>query len=474
VSPDVAVLYWQFLGSGSPHQDRVEVTIHTPGTGGLRIFVHGALNGVSSLAGRDVHLAVDDNPKGTKVEVRMLEPSADFAVAPTGPPLEQSILDKEAGLADKANQRRADLRDELNRKANEKKAGNIASPILAALGLLAFAGIFFKWGKEPPPPPDIGEYYRDIPEDPPAVCQALRSFGTVSNDAFSATLIDLAQRGWLTITEEHSETTVLHRDKTDYRFTRTPKQDAPLTDYESKLLWRLFPNGGTITQSELVADAKSTPKASAAWLDDFKSSISGDFSSRGYVDRGHLVKWLLHLLTIIVVGGAGVLAVAAGALLGWAAIGVAVVLLPLSILLRQRTQAGARKLAEVNGLAHFLNDFSRLPDEAHTGDLILYERYLVYAVALGVADQLVAGLRVRFPQFAEANSGFATWYIVGSATGYSNFSRLDSIGTIGSFASEFSSATAAAFSPPSSSSGMGGGFSGGGGGGGGGGGSGGW
>ena len=206
-------------------------------------------------------------------------------------------------LADKANQRRADLRDDIDRKANEKKAGNIGSPIVAVLGLLAFAGIFFKWGKEPPPPADIGEYYRDIPDDPPAVCQALRSFGTVSNDAFSATLIDLAQRGWLTITEEHSETAVLHRDKTDYRFTRTPKQDAPLTDYESKLLWRLFPNGGSITQSELVADAKSTPTASAAWLKDFKASVHADFSRRGYVDQGHLVKWLLHLLTIVVVGG---------------------------------------------------------------------------------------------------------------------------------------------------------------------------
>jgi uncharacterized membrane protein len=296
----------------------------------------------------------------------------------------------------------------------------------------------------------------------------------VSNDAFSATLIDLAQRGWLTISEDHSETAILHRDKIDYCFTRTPKQDAPLTDYESKLLWRLFPNGGTITQSELVADAKSTPKASAAWMKDFKKSIHDDVARRGYVDQGHLVKWVLHALTVVVVGGVGAIAIGAKAPLGWVAIAVAVVLFLLSRLLRKRTEAGAHKLAEVNGLAHFLIDFSRLPDEAHTGDLVLYERYLVYAVALGVAEQLVAGLRVRFPEFADTNSGFATWYVAGNVAGYSNFSRLDSIGTIGSFANEFSSATAAAFSPPSSSSGMGGGFSGGGGGGGGGGGSGGW
>ncbi|MEY2460456.1 MAG: hypothetical protein QOG30_2286, partial [Acidimicrobiaceae bacterium] len=140
VAPDVAVLYWQFLGTGSPHQDHVDVTIHTPGQGNLRIFVHGALNGVSSLDGRDVHLTVDDNPKGTKVEVRMLEPSADFTVTPSGPALEQSILDKEGTLAEAANQRRADLRDELDRKKRLKTAGNIGSPILAVLGVLAFIG----------------------------------------------------------------------------------------------------------------------------------------------------------------------------------------------------------------------------------------------------------------------------------------------------------------------------------------------
>src|SRR5438045_868137 len=85
------------------------------------------------------------------------------------------------------------------------------------------------------------------------------TYGSGSTDALAATLIDLAQRGWLTIAEEHTETSVLHRDKTDYRFARTPKTDGALTDYESKLLWRIFPNGGTILQSELVADAKASP-----------------------------------------------------------------------------------------------------------------------------------------------------------------------------------------------------------------------
>jgi uncharacterized membrane protein len=181
--------------------------------------------------------------------------------------------------------------------------------------------------------------------------------------------------------------------------------------------------------------------------------------------------YLLHLLTLVVLTGVGVLALVNGAVLGIVPIVVSSVLLLLTLLLRQRTPAGRRKLAEVKGLRRFLKDFSRL-DDAVVGDMILYERYLVYAVALGVADELVEGLRMRVPEIANGATTFAPWYIgshIGDGDGMGG-GGFNGLGSIGAFATSFSSATAAAFSPPSSSSGGGGGFSGGGGGGGGGGG----
>jgi uncharacterized membrane protein len=154
---------------------------------------------------------------------------------------------------------------------------------------------------------------------------------------------------------------------------------------------------------------------------------------------------------------------------------VFVALLCCSPLLRKRTQKGARKHAEVAGLKAFLRDFS-LVDDVPVGHLALYERYLVYAVALGVADRLIAALRIRFPELADPSSGFVPWYVYGVAAGRGGggLDKLAGIGSMSGFASDFSRATSAAFSPPSSSSGGGGGFSGGGGGGGGGGGFGGW
>jgi uncharacterized membrane protein len=283
VAEDTAVLYWVFVGDGFPAMDPAEVTIQTPGPSAPQAFAHGILDGViDPVTGPTVHLAAKHNPAGTLIEARLLMPTSEFTVAPTTGPLKQAILDTETGYADEANAKRAEYRQEIEDKANRRKVGNVLGPAAAGGAFLVFLAIFFKWGNEPPKPDDVGEYYREVDAmDPPAVCQAIASFGTVTNEAFSATLIDLAQRGWLTITEEGEGR------KQDYRFTRTPKAEGTLSDYESKLLWKLFPNGGSITQDELVADAKKHRESSAKWMDSFKSGVQDDFDGRGYVDTGH-------------------------------------------------------------------------------------------------------------------------------------------------------------------------------------------
>jgi uncharacterized membrane protein len=141
---------------------------------------------------------------------------------------------------------------------------------------------------------------------------------------------------------------------------------------------------------------------------------------------------------------------------GWFGVAAAVLIFIAGLsLLSNRTQAGADAAAKAAGLKRYLQDFSRLED-APVGHLILWERYLVYAVALGVSADLVRGMAVRVPEVLN-NPGFGVWY-VGTNRRFDGF---DTIGT--------STAAVVSASTPNTS-GSGGGFSGGGGGGGGGGG----
>lgn len=468
VAPDVGELYWQFVGADFPFVAHVGVTITMPGPSeGIEAFAHGALNGVVAIDGNQVTLSVDDNPAGTFVEARVLASAAGFTVPPSGEPKRDRILAEELRAARDADARKVELREEIDRRDDQKRLGTLLTPVVAVAALVAFAAIFRRWGKEPRQPDDIGDYWREVPAEPPAICKAVLDFGQVGQDSLSFTLLDLAQRGFLSITETHD----------GYEFTRrSPSANGRLTKtsgYEEQALDWMFAEGSTTTQDELTERAKADRTASVTWINEFKAAVRAAAESHNYVDRRFPAKWAVHGLLIVLVALAGFgIAIGLQAPVAWALLGVAALLIALSPVLRKRTAAGARKAAELAGLRRFLRDFSRLNEEAYVGDLVLYERYLVYAVMLGVAKELLDGLQLRLPEVVAAGSGFAPWFIGSSLTDHGD-SRLGGLGSVGSFAAEFTSATAAAMAPPSSTGG-GGGFSGGGGGGGGGGGAGGW
>lgn len=144
-------------------------------------------------------------------------------------------------------------------------------------------------------------------------------------------------------------------------------------------------------------------------------------------------------------------------------------------LLKAPTLAGRALMDRVEGFRMFLSAvdgdrMNRISPVAKTPEL--FERYLPYALALGVEhawaqqfSQVLAAAAGASSQGGQGSHGYApSWY---AGTGFSTFSPE---GFTSSFSSSFSGAVSSASAPASSSSGSGGGGSSGGGGGGGGGG----
>lgn len=471
---DVAELEWKWIGFGYPAVDRFTAEITMPGSGeGVRAWGHGPLNGVvSPNDGGTITFEVDGVPQGQFVETRVVAPSAAFDVEPVGPPMLQTILAEEEANASTANQQRQREEDQANRLRVARGVFTVAMAVLVPLALLAFWLMWRRWGKEPDAPDDVGEYWREVPDDPPAVVVALRTFGTVDATAFAATAVDLAQRGYLSIQEEEKD--ALFGSKVEYRFFRLDKPARDLLPFETTLLATLFREGDReITQTEVQAWARANQSTSQKLWQQFRDQVVAEEKRRGYVNRGRALPFVLPVLLGLGLGALGLLGFALDAYVaGVAGVLAGLLVLGLTILMRQRTPEGARRFAMWEGLGRFLEDFSRLgDDDVRVADKAIYERYLVAAVALGVADKLVEGLRLRVPEVA-ADPGFAPWYVGRSYAGVgAGAGGLASMGGLGSFASHFGGGTTAAFTPKSSGSGVGGGgFSGGGGGGGGGGG----
>jgi uncharacterized membrane protein len=493
--PDVAELYWKWVGEDHPTIDRVAVVLTVPpGAGRLRAWGHGPLDGVVSVGADSVRWRAREVPQGTFVEGRVAVPASRLpAVTPTGEARLPTILREERAWAASANAARREAADSQRRQRDSRDVLQWLAPLVAVLGALVFLVAWRHWGKEPPAPDDVGKYFRELPDDPPAVVDALMHWGTVRPNAFGATVLDLAQRGYLKVTQTTVDRGILP-DRTEYQFTRTQPRGSPpapslgavaeesavrntdaagatdeaervpgetLLGFEQATLDQLFAGGATITQSELVKHSRAHQAESTARWSKFTSSVERSLRARGYIRGRRAVPFVVNILTALVVALVGVGALSVKAWVGGAvALAWGAVQLALTPLLRQRTPKGQRRFHEWLGVRNYLHDFSQLAD-APVGHLVLWERYLVYAVALGVSDQLAAGLAARIPP--QESAQFATWYVVGAGNhaGY---------GSIGSFSQSFAQSAVSSFTPPSSGGGGGGGFSGGGGGGGGGGG----
>jgi uncharacterized membrane protein len=471
VGNDVGELYWQFIGTDHPGVGSMNVHISLPGeypvaapatadtdTSVVRAWAHGPLNGRVQPSARGVDLSVTGVPARTFVEGRVVIPLKAFAAPGTSARLPK-ILREEKGY--------------LETGKTGRKLANILAPMATLVGGLGFAALWRKHGKEPAKPDYIGDYWREPLTDPPAVVYANLNFGKVEGRAMASTLVDLAQRGYLTITEQEGKRFGRSRDV--YTFTATtPKPltghslPPPLAEWESDLLANVF-QGQNQTTSQAFEDwAKANQTTSASFWNGWKRAVSNDMKARGYVETGRAHVWLMAvgIIAALIVAGFVLIAVSKNRVgsvspIGGLCLVAAAAMVLLLPTLRKRTAAGAEEQAQAKALKKYLEDFSNMKD-APVESLIIWERFLVYAVVLGVASHVIRGLAVRLPNMVN-NPGFAPWWVPIGGRG-------DMGTSMDNFPGSWGTAATAAMTPANTSSGSGGGFSGGGGGGGGGGG----
>lgn len=471
VYDDVAELYWKFVGDEHPGVGVVRVSLEVPGDGtGVRAWAHGPLDGLVEPRGSTVLLSVDGLPPNEFVEGRVTVPAANFTNQTHAGERLPTVLAEEQRLAERANAERAREAEAERRRERLLDILGATIPFVAAGGWVVFFLLWTRFGREHRVTVDVGEYLREPPADPPAHVIMLRQWGNVTPHVLSATIVDLAQRGFLTIEEIRKDRRILP-DKVDWQFTRTrPRSDRdapPLLEFEAKILDRLFAAGTMTTQSEFEAWCKSHRTTADRWWDAVTAKAKESFRSKRYIEGGKGPVFAGNVLCGLAVSALGILALANAVWIGALAVVSGIVQTIATVTLRRRTPAGRQRLAEWDAVERFLRDFSEL-EEAPVGHLILWERYLVYAVALGVTAQVARALAAKIPAEVAAQQGFASWYH-GSHGGVG---ALDSIGSLSDFSSSFGPTIVAAAQPPSTSSsgsGGGGGFSGGGGGGGGGG-----
>lgn len=485
---DTGELYWKFVSDGwdETSQD-VTCTVHLPvpagqsvePEGNVRAWGHGTLDGSVSFSGDDVVFSVPAVGGDDYAEARITFPVAWLSsVSPSPERRMDSILSEEQRWADEANRRR-DL-------ARAVYGGTEAALVAVGAASVAVPLWALSRYRRRHRPVFQDEYFRDVPSgDHPAVLGALLNDGDATSEGFTATLMRVSDAGAVDLDHvQLPKRGILGGSREDYRLVRNPGRAEGLTDpVDRAFMTCLFDDVAPLAKGyEPPADgrvaldfsclkkvAKKHPEEFVEAYEGWTSAVEGACTARGFLTGESTGAGFCVLAMVL-----GTLALVLGfvVLLGFEAPWYAflALLLPAAGIVVSAVVVGRLKAysaeavelrAKLEALRRWLKDFTRL-DEAVPSDVVLWNRLLVMAVVLGVADEVIDQLRVAAPELLD-DPGFMPTYIWWSSHG-SMGSPASAFGAAA--ASSYQASTAAvAASSSSSGGGGGGGFSGGGGGG---------
>jgi uncharacterized membrane protein len=399
----------------------------------LKLFVHtwaspGEMN--FSEDWKSASFRLWDIPADTFVEARLLtNPRIFSAVPPQGERRYRAILEEERAFAEQTDR--------------SFSRGLLPVAVLGAFWvfyLALFLVWHFRYGREP-----RLSYEREYEQEPPrwfppvflGVLLSQKKDLALLVRAFFATILDLARRGYLTVHEEEKRGFLLRRDLLSFRLTAKGENDKewakelhPFEQEVLALLRRIRPSPESPVTTRDIEEWGKTMDGSrgnlVAFLDRWDRELRREVE-REYFPLLDTVSERKRNIFI----GLGACALIAGFVVTFLEVqssgGALIALLvpPLALIfllivlaqhfLSRWSPEAALTYRRLMAFHHFLSDFSLLK-EASSQLLALWDRYLVYAVVLGVAEKLLRHIR-RYVEETHIPFHTPSWYSSAQGTG---------------------------------------------------------
>ncbi len=475
---DVAEFYRKIIGPDwTVSHNNIDITVNLPAAIGSKddiyVYGHGPLSGDSRIVDtQTVRFNADSVAAGQFMEIRVGFPTSLVSGTKDGNLTKTQIQEEEANYV-----------QETIKAAEAAQRSALIFGIVVAIVMLGGLPLWLilwyitwkKSGKEYDIP-ESPKYVQDIPSNlNPAEVSVLLSQGKDPDiKSFTATLIDLARKGWIKIIDEVEQKTGLLGTKQIIHttFELSKKETAqPIKDYEQMLLDYLVeiahsPAGlldqifksknaqenrsdNKITMDEIKAYFKAHPQEFQEWFKDWQQKVKDQADTKSFLDpeseKASRRFWLISIPFML-----------------------NPIIIFLAIILNPKIKRWSMdKIHEVKmweGLKHFLDDFAKfkeLPPQSY----ILWDRYLIFGILFGNAEKIIKMLPIIL---ANPNATIIPWYIAtGANMGIGNIAT--SAESFTSIANSLNTLTSELMTASTSaahySSGGGGGFSGGGGGG---------
>mgnify|MGYP004460990991 CR=1 FL=1 len=460
VHNDTAEIAWNILGE--EYNDNIyymEVHVNLPGKDDdERIWLHGPLNGEIKRKENHDGAIINYNFIGARnpVSFRIMfdKNLVPYSQKFSGVDAKEKILTVEKKATDLANAERSRLR----KKVATVKVITIIWYIALIITLIAF---YIK--KKKSSKVDFNQkYLRDFPADygPEIVSYLLRN--KIDENALSASILMIISKKALNVNR-------IPNQKDDYELIKQEENINSLTNLEQRVMEMLIDiigDGTKVKLSEIKKYGKTTKNARKfiKEYNDWQSETLKEAKQEEFFMP--FVKEKLFLFIISFIGFYISFLNASNETrfgIGYLAALVSIVTLIIIMSTKLKTKKGTEHYKKWMALKNFMIDFG-LMDEKELPEIKLWEKYLVYATALGIADKLEKTMRIKIQNMNLTENDLATYYIFNNYTDNLSITNSLSSSINSSISSAVASSTSSIVASSSSSSGgFGGGASSGGG-----------
>lgn len=436
---DTGEVYWKFIGAGwDQASENVSCTISfdknlaaaTPATKTtLRAWGHGSFDGEvkPSPQKAKVTYRVPKVYGGDFAEARIVFPTAwvPNLKSETTPRLD-TVLSEEKRWAEEANAKRERARAESKRNV----VISIVVAVLYAGTIIALKVIRFT------PRSEFNEtYFRDIPSaDHPAVIATFMCNGQLPDQAFVAGLMKLTDDRVIKLESvtTTNEGLLGAKTKEDYKVTMTKdayeqaKAAGKIDEIDDAILDFMFVGRGyegTVpAKSRTFSAFKEYPiehtDAYGDAAENYQTTVKAQLELRGYIQSRGLLAGLLIGITGMSFFGLDLML---AAFTNFALPNVVALVISGVIIFgvvffvgsrfRRLSAEGTELRSKCEALKRWLEDFTRL-NEAVPADLILWNKLMVMAVALGVSKKTLKELADAVPAEIRESGDFYDYYPV--------------------------------------------------------------
>lgn len=397
---DIAEIGWNIFGENfreSIHY--LNIDIYIPNNKEiLRAWAHGPLIGDIKLDGKNhINLTLEGLHANTAIDTRFVfdknlltNPKKTTQINALN-----TIIELETEKAEQANLEREEARKQI---AAEKRKKTIITILLGILGTIWIVGLGFliryvykKHDKEYESTFKT-KYFRDFPADynPSTVGYLFRQ--NVNNNDLSACLLNLIYKKVIVFEKI---------DKKDYKLTYH-ENSAVLTPSDQKLIQLIFrDNNQEITLNRLKSKAKS---GYSSFINDFtswKTQATIEAKEENFYEQKNGIKAKASLYSFLGIG-IGILSFQYSMIIAMICFVAGLISLFYFMSFTKKTPKGNEHYLKWKALKKFMEDFGQI-DKKDLPEIVLWEKYLVYAVSLGCADKLAKTMEIRVNEFNEVD-----------------------------------------------------------------------